>query len=57
MPLFSGIIVMVKNRTLYFVGNLSSNKNPNLSKIVIGLKNLIKKTRNLDDLGFYKVVI
>jgi len=56
-PLFSGIMGTLSDDTLYLMGNASTNKNPNLSRIITGLKNLIKKTKISDDIGFRKIEV
>uniref|UniRef100_A0A6V3KG97 Uncharacterized protein n=1 Tax=Lotharella globosa TaxID=91324 RepID=A0A6V3KG97_9EUKA len=56
-PLFNGMMGAIKEDTLFLTCNTAGSKNPNLTKLVTKLKNLIKKTRTSDDIGFSNIEI
>jgi len=56
-PLFDGMMGALKDNTLYLMGNVSSSRNPNVSKLITNLDNLIKKTRISGNIGFNKIEI
>nr|BAS01512.1 hypothetical protein [Lotharella vacuolata]BAS01633.1 hypothetical protein [Lotharella vacuolata] len=56
-PLFNGFIGALKDDTLYLIGSIFSIKNPNLAKFITSLKNILKKNRNSNDIGFEKIKI